>query len=311
MDVRNTALKAALELAADQHGAISARQLRALGVSPKARRNAVAGGVLVPVEATVYVVNGSADTWHRRIQVGLLALGPNAWVSHESAAELHEMEGPARGIVAFTTMRAQRRERLRCGTVHTTTVCGPYDVHMVGGFRCASATRTVLDLAAAGASEESLGKAIDSAIRSRRSAVVVLADRLGELRGRGRYGVRKLDLLLLDSGGESVLERKFLTLVRTAGLPRPKTQCRIARSATQVARVDFLYGTERMVVEVSGRLGHSTPAERAKDAQRRNELQDLGYAVYEYTWGDVTRRPAWVVETLRERLARRSVPDVV
>jgi very-short-patch-repair endonuclease len=102
-----------------------------------------------------------------------------------------------------------------------------------------------------------------------------------------------------------------LRLVRENGLPRPKTQCRIPHGPRQVARVDFLYEDERLVIEVSGRLGHSTPSERAKDAQRRNELQDLGFAVYEYTWGDVTTRPRWVVETLRERLARRRAQTLV
>jgi very-short-patch-repair endonuclease len=72
-----------------------------------------------------------------------------------------------------------------------------------------------------------------------------------------------------------------------------------------VARVDFLYSEARVVIEVSGRLGHSNPSDRDRDAQRRNELQDLGYRVYEYTWGDLTRRPDYVVQTLRERLAAR------
>ena len=62
-----------------------------------------------------------------------------------------------------------------------------------------------------------------------------------------------------------------------------------------------------MVIEVSGRLGHSNPADRCRDAQRRNELQDLGYVVYEYTGADVTRRPDYVVTTLATRLAARSL----
>ena len=275
-------------------------------------RNAIAAGILLEVEAAVYVVAGSADTWHRKLQVGLLALGPDAWVSHEAAAELHELEGtPDEKVVAFTALRGRRGVRLRNGTVHTTTQCGPHDIITIDGFRCASATRTVLDLAAAGASEHRLSQAIDSAIRLRKSAVVVLERRLATLRGSGRAGVRLLDRLLLDSGGESVLERKFLKLVREHGLPRPKTQCRVAPGPRQVARVDFLYEDERLVVEVSGWRGHSTPSERAKDAQRRNELQDLGFAVYEYTWGDITTRPRWVVDTLRERLQRRRARTVV
>ena len=42
--------------------------------------------------------------------------------------------------------------------------------------------------------------------------------------------------------------------------------------------------------------------ERARDAQRRNELQDIGRRVYEYTWEDVTERPAFVTRTLLQRL---------
>ena len=58
------------------------------------------------------------------------------------------------------------------------------------------------------------------------------------------------------------------------------------------------------MVEVSGRTGHSSPGERGRDAQRRNELQDAGRKVYEYTWKDVTRRPAYVAATMTSRLTR-------
>jgi len=69
-----------------------------------------------------------------------------------------------------------------------------------------------------------------------------------------------------------------------------------------IARVDFLFD-HGVVIEVSGRLGHSSDAERGGDAQRRNELQDIGRRVFECTWRDVTERPGYVATTLRERLA--------
>jgi very-short-patch-repair endonuclease len=116
--------------------------------------------------------------------------------------------------------------------------------------------------------------------------------------------VRLLDRLLLDTGGETILERRFLSLVRAAGLARPETQRRVRSDGHHVARVDFCWNEVRVVVEVTGRLGHSNPADRSRDAQRRNELQDLGYRVYEYTWADLTRRPQHVVDTRRRRLAR-------
>jgi hypothetical protein len=64
-----------------------------------------------------------------------------------------------------------------------------------------------------------------------------------------------------------MLERRFLELVRTAGVARPRTQVVHRKDGRHVARVDFLFDEEGVVVEVSGRKGHSTPSERARDAQ--------------------------------------------
>ena len=126
--------------------------------------------------------------------------------------------------------------------------------------------------------------------------------RLQTLRGSGRWGCRLIDRLVEDSGGHSMLERRFLELVRHARLPRPRTQVVHRRGGRHVARVDFLFDEVGVVVEVSGRLGHSSPRERARDAQRRNELQELGRKVYEYTWEDVTEQAAMVRRTLTRRL---------
>ena len=72
---------------------------------------------------------------------------------------------------------------------------------------------------------------------------------------------------------------------------RPRTQVVFRAGGRHVARVDFLFDAFDVVVEVSGQKGHASPSERARDAQRRNELQDLGMRVYEYTFDDVTKRP--------------------
>ena len=99
-----------------------------------------------------------------------------------------------------------------------------------------------------------------------------------------------------------MLERRFLELTRRAGLPSPEHAGRPPPRRPHVPRVDFEFEPYGIVVEVSGRLGHSTPTERARDAQRRNELQDVGRQVFEYTWEDVTRRPAFVERSLAIRL---------
>ena len=106
----------------------------------------------------------------------------------------------------------------------------------------------------------------------------------------------------LDSGGHTILERKFLQLMRKADLPKPRTQVVHRRDGRTFARVDFLFDAHGVVVEVSGRKGHASDAERALDAQRRNELQDIGRKVYEYTYRQVTREPSYVIRTMRARL---------
>jgi very-short-patch-repair endonuclease len=129
-----------------------------------------------------------------------------------------------------------------------------------------------------------------------------LRKRLAALRGPGRAGAKLLDRLMLDSGGHSPLERAFLRLVRLAGLPTPTFQRRFTANGRTAARVDFCFEPPRVVVEVSGQRGHSSPSERAKDAQRRNELQSQGFVVLEFTYDDVAKRPTYVLAMLRGHL---------
>jgi hypothetical protein len=235
------------------------------------------------------------------LTAGLLALGDQSWVSHEAAAALHRLDRAQPDAVEFTVLRSGRGRKVPF-TVHTTTSLGRLDRVTVDGFRCVSATRTIIDLAYARIPPIRLEAAIDSAVRLGLTSPVVLATRLSQLRGPGRWGARRLDQLLLDAGGHTLLERRFLTLVREAGLPRPLTQVIHRRDGKTVARVDFLFEPFDVVIEVSGRQGHSSPSERAHDAQRRNELQDVGRKVYEYTWADVNERPEYVRGTLTSRL---------
>jgi uncharacterized protein DUF559 len=264
-------------------------------------RRWVRDGRLVKVAPRVWRVAGAPVTWHQRLVAGLLSLGSEACISHEAAAQLHGFDRTPADRVEFTVARPQRQGRLE-GTVHTTKYWPRTDRTTIDGFRVTSATRTIIDLARARVPEPRLQAAIESAVRTGASAPLVVERRLSELRGPGRWGCRLLDRVLLDAGGHTMLERRFLELMRAAGLPRPSTQVVFRSDQRTVARVDFLYRELAIVVEVTGRRGHSSPSERARDAQRRNELQDIGVRVIEYTWEDVIRRAAYVTGSMRERL---------
>jgi very-short-patch-repair endonuclease len=169
------------------------------------------------------------------------------------------------------------------------------------GVRTSNATRAVIDLATVERRAAVIEHAIDAAVRARRTALPLLQRRFADLGGRGRTGSTLLREILLDSGGESFLERRFLRLMREHGLPRPRCQVVTPSTAGTRMRVDFLFG--RLVVEVSGRLGHSSDADRRRDARRRNDLQQQGFMVIEFTTADVIDHPAQVVATVRAALA--------
>ena len=231
---------------------------------------------------------------------GVLGLGSTALVSHRAAAALHGFDGFRREPIELTSDRS-RRGAAGPWTVHTAGRLELIDRVRVDGFPATSASRTIIDLAGT-ASVAELERAIDSAVRDGLTSPLFLSRQLERLRGRGRRGVVLLDELLVDSGGHSDLERRFLALVRLAGLPRPTCQRVFRRDRATLARVDFSFEPRPVIVEVSGRRGHSSDAERARDAQRRNELQHLGFVVLEFTNQQVRRDPAAVVAALRRHL---------
>jgi hypothetical protein len=294
--------RALTRIAARHDGVVSAEHLRSVGfVTAHDRHRLVASGRLVKVTASVWRIEGAPTTWEQQLRIGLLTLGPSACISHDAAGQRHTFDRTPRNRVEFTVPRSKRTQRPPF-TVHTTRSLPKIDVVRIGGLRYTSATRTVIDLARARVDTDRLAAAIDSSVRTGASAPAVLQRRLADLRGPGRWGCRRIDELLAHAGGHSMLERYFLQLMDEGELPRPRTQVVFRQGDRTLARVDFLFEPYPIVVEVSGRLGHTTPADRARDAQRRNELQDLGFAVYEYTYAQVTQQPAWVIETMESRL---------
>jgi len=282
------------DLAAIQDGVVCLADLEREGLTPKQIRRRLDSGWLERAAPRVVRVAGAPDTHRQRLRIGLLCLGPRSWVSYDAAAGLHRLDRARRDAVEFTIERGRARPPLPW-QVHTTAMLDPLDLVTIDGFATMSATRTVIDLAHSRAPRHRVEAAFDSAVRLGLSHPLVLAERLTSLRGSGRWGCRLIDRILPDAGGHSPIERTFLKIVRLAGLARPETQV-VHRTSEgrHVARVDFLFPDHDLVVEVSGRLGHVSDAERTRDAQRRNELQQLGLRVIEYTSTQIRERPTSV-----------------
>lgn len=193
--MRGHLVDAVVGLAIRQHGAVSTHQIRRLGVSPKAQRTATSEGWLRSAAPGVLVLAATPDTWLRRLRVGLLALDARGWVSHEAAARWWDVDPSSPDAVEFTIPREARGLR-GWGRVHTTSTIGPDDVVTARGFRCSSPARTIIDLAHDGASLARLETALTAMEQRQLTTAAEVATRLGELRGRGRWGATRLDRLL-------------------------------------------------------------------------------------------------------------------
>lgn len=290
------------ELAAKQHGLVQTVQIPE--VDQRRFRHLARRGLLQRVGTGVYRATASPVTWQQQIQGAVWALGPTAVVSHASAARLHgfdRFEGDAIEVTTDRSARGKAPADIKC-TVHTSMSMPKADVVRFDELPVTSATRTIIDLARDRTSTNELEAAIDSAVRLRLTTLDLIADRVGQVTGPARWGLARLDDLLATSGGHTMLERRFLQLVRSAGLPMPTPQAVHRVAGRHVARVDFLFQPQDVVVEVSGGRGHSSPRERAKDARRRNELQQMGRVVLEFTYEHVTQQSDLVVATLRVAL---------
>ena len=63
--------------------------------------------------------------------------------------------------------------------------------------------------------------------------------------------------------------------------------------------MDFVYESERLIVEVDGYRYHRTNARFVGDRRRRAALMARGYEVFPITWADLTDRPRGVMAELR------------
>jgi len=307
-------IKRIAALAATQHGVFTTDQLP--HDDQRRLRHLADRGLVRRLAKKVYVVAGAPETWMQLVTASVWALGPTAVVSHSAAARLHGLDGFTGREIEITVAREGRGKGLPSIDtrtripVHTTIFRADTDTVRVNGLPTTSIERTILDLARARRPNVQVEAAIDSAIRLRMTTLDRLTERLAMVEGRARWRIAHIEPLLLTSGGHTFLERRFLRLMSRAGLPLPTPQVVHRVDGRHVARVDFLYERQGIVIEVSGGRGHSSPAERAKDARRRNELQALGRLVLEFTYEQVMRTAEHVVDTVRSALHSRSVSRI-
>jgi very-short-patch-repair endonuclease len=284
-----------------QHGVVSRHQLLSLGWHPEAIKHRIAKGRLHSVRRGVYAVGRPKLTVHGHWMAAILLCGPDAFLSHLSAAGLWRVMGPGgqakRIDIAVPAHRRPAGQGIR---VHRVKRLPTGDRSQRDGIPVTSPIRTLIDLSLV--------------LSPRRLEVVVNeADKLGlvdpeslrrELERRtGHHGVATLRALLdgrTFSLTDSELERRFLRLALNAGLPQPLTQQRL-----NGFRVDFYWPELRLVVETDGLRYHRTASQQATDRVRDQAHAAAGLIVLRFTHSQVTFEAARVSAVLRSVAERQ------
>lgn len=289
--------RAVNERARDQRGLVTRADLRDVGVTASQRRQLVAEGAIEPVGRRTFHLGGVPLDERARVLAAVMDTGGVA--SHRTAAWLHGLPGFVAGHRPEVLREGARVDhRSPIAHVHSTTWLTADDIIDIEGIPTTSVARTLFSLAACVPRELTLDQvrgAVDDAVRLHRASDRWLWWRLEKLRVRGRNGVSTFEAVLAARAGglgtESWLERELLELLRRAQLPLPECQARIRARGAFLARVDFLYRREGIVIEVTGAVARSTPGQRAADARRRNDLLSQGLLVLEFTYEQVVGSP--------------------
>jgi hypothetical protein len=232
-------------------------------------------------------------------------IGGPVWAAQTTSAALLGFDGCSLAP-PFHLLVPRGRNVARVGhVIHTARALDGRDATLIDGLPATSATRTLIDLSAT-TDARTLTLYVDSALRDRSTTEDFLHRRLVELRTHGRAGLaRLLDVLAgVDAGrgGHSWLERTFLELVTTAGLPRPLTQQVVARHTNRLVRVDCRFAGTPVVVELLGYGFHRTRLQLDVDSARLNQLLLGGFVPLQFTYTMVVSEPHACLAAVRAAL---------
>jgi very-short-patch-repair endonuclease len=283
-------------LAARQRGYITRSQLLKLGLSEKAIRYRIRTGRLIPVYAGVYAVGHLPTLPQDRAVGALLACGPDAVLSHGSAATLWGIFSHWETPFEVTVPSVRQPRGI---VVHRAKLERP-DMTRQAGIRVTSPARTTLDVGPR-LTDRHLTRAVND-LRHRYLRLHELADVIA--RFPRHPGSARLRPFIINPTGptRSEFEDAFVAFAERFGLPRPQVNVRIGGYT-----VDALFAEERVIVELDGWDFHNSRDSFESDRERDAEMLARGLATIRVTWermlGTPQREADRLLAILRARRA--------
>jgi predicted transcriptional regulator of viral defense system len=295
-----------LDIVDFQAGVVSRTQALRIGVSADAVRSRLRAGHWQRLQRGVYATFTGEPGWEARLWAALRRAGPDAVLSHHTAAELARITDQRSSAIHVTVPRQQ----------HLTPIPGVV-LHRSGRIELArhigtlpprtGIEETTLDLTQCSPTLDDALAWLARACGAQLTTAPLLRVAM-DSRVRVRWR-RELALALDDigDGAHSILELRYIRRVeRPHRLPRAQRQARAVSGGLTRYR-DALYADFGVVVETDGRVAHPLE-ERWRDHHRDNAAIADGLVTLRYSWTDVTQRPCLVAAEVAEALRRRGWP---
>jgi very-short-patch-repair endonuclease len=281
------------ELAARERGVLTTGELHSCGLDDHAILTRVRNGQLHRRFTGVYAVGYAVLCLEACFLAAVKACGPDAVLSHYSAAVLHgllEWDGRAPEV---TTRTVRKHPGLRAHRAKTLERC------YVKGIPVTPVLRTIIDLAGSRLPGRQLRRAVNEALNQR-------AIRLGDLITGDHRGARRLRAILASAAPTTnEFEDVVLAIITQGRLPDPE----VGRWYLGF-RPDFRWPEQRVIVEADGKRTHDQALARADDATRQAVFEAHGETVLRVTWREATTRPKETLRRIRAALDARRVMAV-
>jgi very-short-patch-repair endonuclease len=281
-EVRNHDPDAAIaQVAARQHGVITLAQLEQGGIHRRGREIRLKRGRLHPLHRAVFAVGHTGLSREGHWMAAVLAVGPDAFLSHTSAGALWGIVGSrkrpsSRSVELPVHVTVRNHSESRRGIrVHRSRTLGPGQTTIQLGIPVTTPSRTLHDL------RRTLPRPqFAAALREAEVLRLSVAPKLEPDHTR------------------SELESRFLALCRRHRIPQPLVNASVGRFT-----VDFMWPGRGLIAELDGYRSHGGRSAFEADRARDVELQLVGYEVVRFTWHQVVERPRQVMAALRRLLS--------
>jgi very-short-patch-repair endonuclease len=273
------------ERAVAQDGMFTHRQARDVGLSQRQIEHRIREELWVPSLPGVFRNAATPETPEGARRGALLWAGPDAVLSHRSAAAMWVLDGISGDHLPEITVVGKRHPKSDLVVVHRTLALSVHDVRTRADQKVTAPTRTIIDLASV-LDPEALESAVESARRMRLTTAAQITRRMECIGGRGRRGAAQLNEILDAIGGaapsESPLEVKVARLLRASSVPKPVRQYSVGIFGRRY-RLDFAWPAIRLALECDGERFHRFQ----RDRSRWRRLSASGWRVLPVTWKDV------------------------